>query len=128
LRRPVVLKEAALDSPTFRATAVHFGEQVEVIERWLENFSKSASKLSTEVIALESVVNVFLLSATPPQQVSEAVVDHDYTVLALKRYGEGAREFWMSTLRGMKRIDMAVVEPIRRFLQDDLRGIKVGTY
>ncbi|KAF2757889.1 hypothetical protein EJ05DRAFT_370852 [Pseudovirgaria hyperparasitica] len=121
---PVVLKEAALDSPTFRATAVHFGEQVEIIEKWLDSYVKSASRLSSEASSLENLVNTFLSNATPPQQVSEAVLDHDYTVLALKRYGEGAREFWSYTLRGMKRIETAVVEPIRAFLSSEIKGLK----
>ncbi|OCL10621.1 hypothetical protein AOQ84DRAFT_387387 [Glonium stellatum] len=121
---PVVIKEAALDSPTFRATAIHFGEQIDVIERWLENYLKSVSKLAQEVSALENVVNGYLVASAPPLQVSEAVIDHDYTVLALKRFGEGAKDFWQSTLRGMKRIEMSVVDPVKYFLQNDLRMLK----
>jgi hypothetical protein len=49
ITRPVGLKEAALDSPTFRATAVHFSDQVEVIERWLDGYLKSTQKLVNEV-------------------------------------------------------------------------------
>lgn len=121
---PVVLKEAALDSPTFRATAIHFGEQIDIIERWLENYLKSVSKLAQEVSALENVVNNYLAASAPPLQVSEAVIDHDYTVLALKRFGEGAKDFWQSTLRGMKRIEISVADPVKHFLQNDLRMLK----
>ena len=46
---PVGLKEAALDSPTFRATAVHFADQVEIIEKWLDGYVRAASKLVSEV-------------------------------------------------------------------------------
>ncbi|KAF2502789.1 hypothetical protein BU16DRAFT_475189 [Lophium mytilinum] len=121
---PVVIKEAALDSPTFRATAVHFGEQIDLIERWLENYIKSVSKLASEVTALEGIVNNYIAASAPPLQVSEAVIDHDYTALALKRFGEGAKEFWAATLRGMKRAENVVVDPIRSFLQNDLRMLK----
>lgn len=121
---PVGLKEAALDSPTFRATALHFADQIEVIERWLEGYTRAASKLTTEVGALEAAVNSLLTQSAPPPGVSEAVMDHDYTLLALLRYGEGAREFWTHTLRGMKRYDTTVVEPIRGFMNNDLRAFK----
>ena len=121
---PVGLKEAALDSPTFRATSLHFGDQIEVIERWLDGYIRAASKLTTEVGALESAVNSLLAQSAPPPGVSEAVMDHDYTLLALLRYGEGAREFWQHTLRGMKRYDTTVVEPIRGFMNNDLRAFK----
>jgi hypothetical protein len=52
------------------------------------------------------------------------VLNYDYTVLALKRFGEGAREFWNSTIRSMKRAESTVCEPTRAFLQNDLRILK----
>ena len=118
------LKEAAWDSPTFRATALFFSDQVEIIERWLDNYVRSASKLAHEAIALEAAVNVFLSSSSPPSQISEAVVDHDYTLVALKKYGEGAKEFWTHTLRGIKKSEGAVIEPIKAFLNHDLRQFR----
>ena len=83
------------------------------------------SKLAQEVSALENVVNSYLAASAPPLQVSEAVIDHDYTVLALKRFGEGAKDFWQSTLRGMKKIEISVADPVKHFLQNDLRMLKV---
>lgn len=85
---------------------------------------RSASKLASEVAALETIVNQFLTNSAPPQQVSEAMIDHDYTILAIKRYNEGAREHWSSTLRGMKKVEASVVEPVRSFLNNDLRNLK----
>ena len=46
---PVGLKEAALDSPTFRATAVHFADQVEAVDKWLDCYVKATGKLVHEV-------------------------------------------------------------------------------
>ncbi|KAH4063344.1 hypothetical protein HBI88_058770 [Parastagonospora nodorum] len=121
---PVVIKEAALDSPTFRATAVHFGDQIELIERWLDNYVRTASKLTAELNNVQTLVDAYIQASHPPLQLSEAVLDHDYTVLALKRFGEGAREFWNSTIRSMKRAESTVCEPIRAFLSNDLRMLK----
>ncbi|KAF2280443.1 transcription factor SipA3, partial [Westerdykella ornata] len=121
---PVVIKEAALDSPTFRATAVHFSEQIDLVERWLDTYVKAVSKLATEMNALQTLVDNYIQAAHPPLQISEAVLDHDYTVLALKRFGEGARDFWNGTLRAMKRGESAVCEPIKAFVQSDLRMLK----
>jgi hypothetical protein len=118
------LKEAALDSPTFRATAIHFGQQIDVAERWLEGYVRSASKLSHEAIALENIVNSFISASLPPQAASEAIIDHDYTTLAIQRYGECAKEFWLNAIRGMKKAESSVVEPIRTFLGGDIRNLR----
>jgi hypothetical protein len=120
------LKEAALDSPTFRATTVHFGDQIDAIERWLETYIKAASRLANEVTSIESLVNSYLTCASPPQQVSEAALDHDYTVLALRRYGDGAREFWTAVIKWMKKVESTVVDPIKAFMHNDLASLKVS--
>jgi hypothetical protein len=121
---PVVIKEAALDSPTFRATAVHFGDQIDLIERWLDSFVRSASRLASELTSLQAAVDSFVQASHPPLQLSEAILDHDYTVLALKRFGEGARDFWSTTIRSMKKADATLCEPVRAFLSNDLRVLK----
>ncbi|KAI9844321.1 MAG: SNF1-interacting protein [Thelocarpon superellum] len=121
---PVGLKEAALDSPTFRATAVHFADQVELIERWLDGYVRATSKLIGEVSVLEDLVHNHLSRAAAPAVVSEAILDHDYTLLAMKRYGEGAREFWTSTIASVRKMESLLVEPVRAFLQGELRSFK----
>lgn len=44
-----LFKEAALDSPTFRATVNHLSNQVEHLETWLESFIASLDNLSREM-------------------------------------------------------------------------------
>ncbi|KAH8595851.1 hypothetical protein B0O99DRAFT_144720 [Bisporella sp. PMI_857] len=121
---PAGLKEAALDSPTFRATAVHFADQVEIIEKWLDAYVKSISKLVHDVSSLEETFNNFLSRSVPPSDVSEAVLDHDYTLLAMKRFGEGSREWWSQAIIGMKKMNPNIVEPIKSFMAGELRNFK----
>ena len=151
---PVGLKEAALDSPTFRATAVHFADQVEAVEKWLENYVKATGKLVHEVsgtspilrstvvlhisdfkrliesscIALEELVNAHLSKLSPPLNISEAVLDHDYSLLALKRYGDGTRDFWSQTIVAMKKMESTMMHPIRSFVHGELRNFKVRSF
>jgi BAR domain of APPL family len=125
LHRPVGLKEAALDSPTFRATVLHFSEQVDLIDKWIEEYLKATNRLITESTTLENIISSFISHSILPNAITEAVLDHDYSVLAMRKYGEGAKDYWMSTLAVIKRLTALVVEPIRYFLQNDLRGFKV---
>ncbi|KAL9114317.1 MAG: hypothetical protein Q9227_001739 [Pyrenula ochraceoflavens] len=122
--RPVGLKEAALDSPTFRASTIHFAEQVEAIESWLDGYSRSATRVAQEIATFESVVNTFLGNAVLSTSISESIIDHDYSLLALKKYGEGSKDFWASTIITLKKLHSLVVEPIRHFLANDVRNFK----
>lgn len=126
--RPVGLNEAALDSPTFRSGFTHFSEQLDYLEKWLENYLRSVTKLSQETGAFETCINVFLSAVTSPPLLSEAVIDHDYTLLAMRRYGEGVRDFWTTTLSGLKKMEANMVEPIRAFLYNDMRVFKVRAF
>lgn len=73
---------------------------------------------------MEGLINNYLQVSTPPAQISEAVLDHDYTLLATKRYGEAQREFWTATLRHIKKAETTVYEPIKAFIGNELRWFK----
>lgn len=79
----------------------------------------------SELSALDNATTSFLYHATSTMNVSEAIVDHDYTLLAMKRHGEMAKEFWTGMISTAKKFDAQVVEPIRAFIAGDLRAFKV---
>jgi PH domain len=80
--------------------------------------------LSNEFGAIEGLLNNYLACLTPPSNISEAVIDHDYTVLALKRYNEGSKEFWSATIKWMKRVESTVIEPIKSFVNHELASLR----
>ena len=123
-RSPVGLKEAAIDSPSFRATAVHFSDQVEAIERWLDGLSRAATKLSQEATNFEPLCTSFIQHCHPPNHFSEAILDHDYTLLALRRLADGISGLWLQTLIIMKNAQRTIADPIKNFLQNDLWPFK----
>lgn len=119
---PVILREAGLDSPSFRASALYFAEQVDAIERWLEGYVRTTAKMSHDLLGLEETIQNYLNKIIPPPNIN--AVDNDYAALALKRFSEGSREWWMQVLNAAKKMDTMSVEPIRNFLQGDLRNFK----
>ena len=121
---PVGLKEAVIDSPTSRATVVHYGEQVDLLERWLEDYMKATLRLVAESSTLENILSNFTSHAIVPTTIGESMLDHDYDVLAMKKYSEGAKDYWMSMVSVVKRLSTMVVEPIKNFLNNDLRAFK----
>ncbi|QUC19512.1 uncharacterized protein UV8b_03753 [Ustilaginoidea virens] len=118
----VGLNEAALDSPTFRATAGHFADQTEALERWLNGYVNSTFKLANEILGLEDTINAYLTKTMPSG--ADGIIENDYTLLALKRAGDGQRECWMQILTSIKKMDMGVIDPIRSFLNGEMRTFK----
>ena len=119
---PVVLSEAKLDSPSFRATAHHFADQVDAIEKWLDGYAKTTAKLCHDMLGLEETINSYLSKILPPPVITS--LDHDYTALALKRLGDGTREWWTSVVGMARTMDTLSVEPVRNFQHGDLRSFR----
>lgn len=120
------MKEGALDSPSFRASIVHFTDQVELVEAWLEKICRSATKLAQATASVEALIQPFLVSSEPPDILSEAILDHDYTLQALKRFNEGAQDFWTHTVGSMRRTQDLVIDPVQSFLSEEVRPFKVS--
>lgn len=89
----VLLKEAALDLPSFRATVAHLHSQLMVWEKWIRALRSSLSQISKQVKELRSYVNSFL-EYLMPQSLLEGVVDQEYTQEAMNTINGGLRLVW----------------------------------
>ena len=121
---PVGLKEAAIDSPTSRASITHFSEQIDIIEKWLDDYIKATNRLISESVTLEAVFNSFISHSLLPLNASEAIVDHDYSLLAMKKQSECSKDYWLGVSATIKKLTTLVIEPIRSFSLNELRAFK----
>ncbi|KAK6510331.1 SNF1-interacting protein [Arthrobotrys conoides] len=120
---PVNLKESALDSPTFRANVIHFCEQVDIVEKWLEGYIRSVLKVVQEIGGLEEALAA-TFSQSIPSLISESILDHDYSLLAIELLAEAGRDFWSIAIAYSKRMQPQMIEPLSEFLRNDIRQFK----
>ncbi|KAI5251785.1 hypothetical protein E4T42_04002 [Aureobasidium subglaciale] len=114
---PVQLKEAALDSPTFRAVAVHYANQVEGIERWLRDYVKQSQKFTDRFAQIQKEFDNFdHFPPPPPENLSQAVLDHDYTLLAITRYSQNTTHYLHWVFNNIARSRQTLIEPLLRFI------------
>lgn len=118
---PVTLKEAALDSPSFRGIVIHFQKQVDTLEQWLTNYLRSSAAVVSNLQALNTSVGDISANALP-QHVSESLLDHDYTVLALGRYHEGIHVFWSNVCKRARDIESNIIKPLNYFRDTELKA------
>jgi hypothetical protein len=59
----VSFKEAALDSPSFRASMNHLSEQFDAVDKWLDSFIKASNKIVQEMdgMLITSLLQFLLL-------------------------------------------------------------------
>lgn len=113
---PVIFKEASLDSPSFRATVNHVISQLAVTSQWLEGFVQSVHDVTAEMHTLQAVINN-LVGKFMPSFVTEGVVDHDYTMLVLRRFAEGSKLFWTNAMKNINGQNVHLGEPLVKLLK-----------
>ncbi|ODV95180.1 hypothetical protein PACTADRAFT_49928 [Pachysolen tannophilus NRRL Y-2460] len=87
----VSFKEAALDSPTFRASMNHLNNQIEKFEQWLDGLLKLASKYPQRFQEFKEFLNV-VLDQLRANFLNDGLVDQDYTMPMLVYTSIGLKE------------------------------------
>lgn len=119
----VPLKEAALDSPSFRASVNHIHEQFEAMDRWMDTIIKAMGHMLTACDTLQESANI-VTSRFVPDFVTRGVIDHDYTTLVMRRYAEGFRHFWALIIKQTRNKSLAIQDTISTFQKTHMRGYK----
>lgn len=65
-----------------------------------------------------------MISKFVPGFVSQGIIDHDYTMLAMRRYAESSRHFWANIIKKVKSQHAAIIEPISQFQKTELKNYK----
>lgn len=119
----VPLKEAALDSPSFRASVNHIHEQFEAMDRWMDTVIKAMGQMLVACDTLQDSANS-VTSRFVPDFVTRGVIDHDYTTLVMRRYAEGFRHFWALIIKQTRSKSLSIQDTISSFQKTHMRGYK----
>ncbi|KAK9373400.1 uncharacterized protein V1513DRAFT_432807 [Lipomyces chichibuensis] len=120
---PVSLKEAALDSPSFRTAVWHIHEQVDAVERWIDLYVKAGHRLSNDADSMQETINM-LLGRSFPTFITQNIIDHDYTLTAMMSYSEGLRIFWSNFIKCIKGMEKNVTEQLEILHRKEIRQYK----
>ena len=109
----VSFKEAALDSPSFRASVNHMDNQLNNIEQWLIALSSSIKKLPRYLQEVESFCNSFL-EHLAPGFLQDGFIDQEYTVEALHATILGLKTIWGRSLNAFS-INPQILDEMSEF-------------
>lgn len=96
----VNFKEAALDSPTFRASTHHLDIQVDNIEKWMKALVSSVRKFPRYVAEFQGFSNSFLESLLPTF-LQDGLIDQEYTIEALQSTAAALETIWTQSFHSL---------------------------
>lgn len=118
----VTFKEAALDSPSFRASVNHLDLQLLNTEKWLLALTASLLKIPLEVNELRSFLNSFL-EYLVPLFLQDGLLDQEYTVSSLNSTKSGLKTLWNLAL-SLVEVNMANLELLRDEIVERIASYK----
>lgn len=92
----VSLKEAALDTPAFRAWMYYLDTCVARTENWMAALTRSFLKVPQKLEEFSSIFSI--LDHLVPNFLQHSLVDHEYTLPLLQNSKEGTHKLWTMAL------------------------------
>lgn len=77
----------------------------------------------THEIVLQELANA-VISKFVPSFVTQGITDHDYTMLAMRRYAESSRHFWTNIIKKVRSQHVGIIEPLVHFQRNELKRYK----
>lgn len=118
----VSFKEAALDSPTFRASANHYNHLIEQTEQWVDGLLKFIKKFRQYYNEFKEFSNI-LVDQLNPNFISDGIIDQDYTLSALNFTQSGLSSLWVMSLKTLK-IDESELVTVLTAAKNELKTYK----
>lgn len=118
----VNFKEAALDSPTFRASVNHLDIQIDNIEKWLQALLSSVKKFPKYIKEFQSLCNSFLEHLVPTF-LQDGLIDQEYTVQALHTSLSGLKNIWSLSLLALN-VDTYAIENLNIVISKNVAHYK----
>ena len=74
-------------------------------------------------VVLQDLANA-VTSQFVPSFVTQGVIDHDYSMLAMRRYAESSRHFWTNVIKKVRGHQASIIEPLVQFQKTELKKYK----
>lgn len=120
---PILLREALLDSVTFRAATRHFEDQVEAVDAWLVAFIKQTRDFTAQFCRLEDQALNFH-GKCAPTFIESGLVDSDFTVAAMTRSNDANRAYWSSIFTNAKNTEQTLTDPLMKLQNNEVKEIR----
>ncbi|ODV63105.1 Sip3p ASCRUDRAFT_31398 [Ascoidea rubescens DSM 1968] len=115
----VSFKEAALDSPSFRASVNHFNQQIDQVDHWFDALVKYIKKYSQIYLDFYNYSST-LITFLDPSFITNGLVDQDYTINSFKLTKEGLNKIWLSCLNVLNVNSIFPIDLIFEFNKNEL--------
>ncbi|KAL1915092.1 uncharacterized protein VTP21DRAFT_7573 [Calcarisporiella thermophila] len=119
----ITIEDAVLDSPSFRANAHHFEDELDKLEKWLDNYCKTLRSAVDELLKLNSF-SMQLGRLTIPSDVDEAVINPDFSADLVRIFSETLQTAVSFRVKLASDLEEYLINPLQHLLKHDIKELK----
>ncbi|KAI9321723.1 hypothetical protein BX666DRAFT_2023819 [Dichotomocladium elegans] len=119
----LTLHDAVTDSPVYRANALHFDDQIDLLEKWLDQLSKHL-KLYNEKLHKFNLETNNVCKKTIPQGIDSTLIDPNFTGAVIRTFSDALQTSLAFKTKLVSDLEDNFIQPLQQFVKTHLKDFK----
>ncbi|KAG0170006.1 SNF1-interacting protein [Apophysomyces sp. BC1015] len=119
----ITLQDAITDSPVYRANVLHFDEQLDLLEKWLDTLSKHL-KLYCEKLSKFNLETNLVCKKAIPVGIDDALIDPNFTGAVIKSFSDALQTSLAFKTKLVSDLEDNFIQPLQQFVKTYLKEFK----
>ncbi|CAO3658004.1 unnamed protein product [Rhizopus stolonifer] len=119
----LTLQDAINDSPVYRSSSLHFDEQLDLLEKWLDSLSKHMKQYTEKLNKFNLETNT-LCKKVIPVGIDSMIIDPNFTGAVIKSFSDALQTSLAFKTKLVSDIEDNFIQPLQSFVKVQLKEFK----
>ncbi|KAI8053664.1 uncharacterized protein B0P05DRAFT_561481 [Gilbertella persicaria] len=119
----LTLYDAITDSPVYRSSSLHFDDQLDLLEKWLDSLSKNM-KLYVDKLNKFNLETNTLCKKVIPVGIDDAMIDPNFTAAIIRSFSDALQTSLAFKTKLVSDLEDNFIQPLQSFLKTNLKEFK----
>ncbi|KAI7873220.1 uncharacterized protein EV154DRAFT_528530 [Mucor mucedo] len=119
----LTLHDAITDSPVYRSSTLHFDEQLDLLEKWLESLSKYMKQYVDKLNKFNLETNI-LCKKVIPVGIDDSMIDPNFTGAVIKSFSDALQTSLAFKTKLVSDLEDNFLQPLQTFVKTHLKEFK----
>ncbi|KAI9268822.1 hypothetical protein BDA99DRAFT_546152 [Phascolomyces articulosus] len=119
----VTLHDAVTDSPVYRANVLHFDEQLDLLDKWLDQLSKHL-KLYTDKLTKFNLETNNVCKKTIPVGIDSVLIDPNFTGAVIRSFSDALQTSLAFKTKLVSDLEDNFIQPLAQFVKTNLKEFR----
>ncbi|KAL9548325.1 hypothetical protein MBANPS3_005731 [Mucor bainieri] len=119
----LTLHDAITDSPVYRSTTLHFDDQLDLLEKWLESLSKYMKLYVNQLNKFNLETNT-LCKKVIPVGIDDSMIDPNFTGAVIKSFSDALQTGLAFKTKLVSDLEDSFIQPLQQFVKTHLKDFK----